>query len=65
MDKAPKMISTKDLDYIKDMLHWNLGASKKAMHYLNYIQDQEVKEALKEASIMHANHYKTILNFLR
>lgn len=65
MDKVPKIISTKDLDYIKDMLHWNLGASKKAFHYLNYIQDQEVKEIIKEASIMHANHYKTILNILR
>ncbi len=65
MDKVPKMISTKDLDYIKDMLHWNLVASKKANHYLNYLQDQEAKELIKEASLRHAKHYQTILNFLR
>lgn len=65
MDKAPKMISGKDLNYIKDMLSWNLIASKKACHYLSHIQDNDVKQALEATANMHAEHYKTILNFLK
>jgi hypothetical protein len=64
MDSVPRIISTKDLDFIKDMLHWNLVASKKAFHYANEVQDTEVKTILMEAANIHARHYKLILNIL-
>ncbi|MDD2489734.1 MAG: spore coat protein [Bacilli bacterium] len=65
MDKVPAMISTKDLDYIKDMLNWNLVAAKKANHYLSHVQDEEVKTIIENVALMHTNHYNFILNFLR
>ena len=65
MNKVPPMISSKDLDFIKDMLNWNFIACKKANHYLEYVQDEEVKTAIKEAADMHAEHYNYILGLLR
>lgn len=65
MDKVPVMISTKDLDYIKDMLNWNFIAAKKAKHYLGHIQDTEVQALLTQMNEMHKKHYDTILNILK
>ncbi len=65
MDSVPKMISTKDLDFIKDMLQWNLIAGKKANHYLQHVQDEEVRTIICDVANMHLEHYNYILNFLR
>ena len=65
MDNVPKMISAKDLDFIKDMLQWNLIACKKASHYEEEIQDEEIKEMINSTSNMHVDHYKYILDFLK
>ena len=65
MNNVPKMISAKDLDYIKDMLNWNHIMCKKVNHYLTHIGDEEVKKALISTMNMHAEHYKYLLNILR
>jgi hypothetical protein len=65
MNKVPKMISCKDLDYIKDMLNWNFIAAKKANHYLEHIQDQEVGTLVREVAEMHKRHYNLLLNILK
>lgn len=65
MNNVPKMISSKDLDYIKDMLKWNLIACKKANHYLTHIKDDEVKDAATCTAKLHAEHYKFLLNILK
>ncbi|HHT38304.1 MAG TPA: spore coat protein [Mollicutes bacterium] len=65
MDTVPVMISSKDLDYIKDMLNWNFIAAKKANHYLQHIQDEEVATLIKEVSEMHKRHYDMLLNILQ
>lgn len=65
MDTVPVMISCKDLDYIKDMLNWNLIAAKKATHYLEHIQDEEVKTLISQVSDMHKQHYNTLLDVLK
>jgi hypothetical protein len=65
MDNVPRMISTKDLEYIKDMLNWNYVACKKANHYLEHIRDDEVKDAVTVVANMHNEHYKFILNILK
>jgi hypothetical protein len=65
MNQVPKMISTKDLDYIKDMLSWNHIASKKAFHYLEHVQDEQVRNVLTEVTNMHTKHYKHILDLLK
>lgn len=64
MDTVPNMISTKDLEYIKDMLNWNLIASKKAAHYLDHIQDEEVADVISQVSEMHKQHFNTLLSLL-
>jgi hypothetical protein len=64
MDKVPEMISGKDLDYIKDMLNWNFIAAKKANHYLEHIQDEEVSTIMQEVSEMHKKHFNMLLNIL-
>lgn len=65
MDQVPTMISSKDLDYIKDMLNWNFIIIKKANHYLGHIQDQEVASLISKALDMHRQHYNTLLGLLQ
>ncbi len=65
MDKAPEMISGKDLDYLKDIINWNLIASKKANHYISHIQDEEVKNAINEVANMHKQQFNFILNIIK
>jgi hypothetical protein len=65
MNKVPKMISGKDLDYIKDMLNWNFIAAKKANHFLEHIQDEEVGTLVRGVVEMHKKHYNLLLNILK
>lgn len=65
MKKVPKMISSKDLDYFKDMLNWNLIACKKANHYLTHIQDEDVKNAAICVAKLHSNQFKKILDIIK
>ena len=65
MDKVPTMISTKDLDYIKDMLDWNLIAVKKINHYLQHVQDEDVKNLFEQIVTMHKKHFNGLLNLLK
>jgi len=65
MDYVPKMISAKDLDYISDMLNWNLVMSKKAEHFSNEVVQKDVKDELINISNMHQKHYNMLLNLLK
>lgn len=65
MNTVPTMISGKDLDYIKDMLNWNFIAAKKAKHYLEHIQDEDVKTQIQKVYEMHKGHYNTLLSTLK
>lgn len=65
MDTVPVMISTKDLDYIKDMLNWNFIAAKKTKHFLGHIEDKEVAKLISQVSGMHKQHYNTLLSILK
>lgn len=65
MDNVPKMISTKDLDYLCDMLNWNFVASKKAYHFAGETNEDDVTQEIETISQMHEQHYNTILNLLK
>lgn len=65
MNTVPNMISTKDLSYIADMLNWNIIALKKARHFYNEVNDQEVKTAMENAYKLHEKHYMFLLNLLK
>ncbi len=65
MNQVPVMISTKDLAYIEDMMHWNFTDSKKAFHFEQEITDLEIKEMAHRIAIMHKEHIKKLLNMLK
>ncbi len=65
MNSVPQMISTKDLSYISDMFEWMITASKKANHFVNEVQDPEIKELLKEVAMMHAKHCQKLVSILQ
>ncbi|WNB93021.1 hypothetical protein [Bacillus sp. NEB1478] len=60
----PKVITGKDLNYIKDMLSWNLLGAKKAHSMASQCQDFEIKSTLEKACKMHESHYNRILGHI-
>jgi len=64
MIKIPDITTTKDLNYICDMLNWNYVASKKIEHYKNITDDKEIQILGKELIKLHENNYKLLLGLL-
>lgn len=65
MNNVPKMISSKDLDYISDMLNWNYYAAKECFHFAEEVQDEEIRNTLSDTGNMHIEHYKYLLSILK
>lgn len=65
MEQVPAIISTKDLSYLSDMFEWNFIATKKALHYNNEVQNEEIKKELDKIYKMHEKHLKKILELLK
>ncbi len=65
MNNVPKMVSSKDLDFISDMLNWNYFAVKECFNFSQIATDNEIKDELNEVGNMHYEHYKFILNLLK
>lgn len=57
-------LSTKDLNYLKDELSWELLAFKKCHHYAQECQDQQVKQLIDQCGRMHQQHYQQLLHHL-
>lgn len=64
MGQVPAIISTKDLSYLSDIFEWNFIAAKKALHYSNQVQNEELKRELDKVYKMHEKHLKKILEIL-
>lgn len=64
MKNVPKIISTKDLTYISDMLNWIFTISKKVHHYTNLVEDEDVLKLLENINDLLINSYKELLNTL-
>ncbi len=65
MNKVPKIISTKDLSYIEDMLNWNFYISKKIHDYIDFAEDKDVKKILYETNELLISNYNKLLNILK
>lgn len=65
MEQVPAIISAKDLSYLSDMFEWNFIAAKKALHYSNEVQNEELKKELDKVYKMHEKHLKKILELLK
>ncbi|MBW8349913.1 hypothetical protein K0H71_10690 [Bacillus sp. IITD106] len=61
MQQPPHVITTKDFNYINDMLAWNLLAMKKAHFVATQCQDQQIKTQLDACGQMHQRHYMKLL----
>lgn len=64
MSEVPKMISTKDLLYIEDMMNWNMVYSKKCHMYKSMISNSEIKKFVDTIAKMHTEHYEKFLNII-
>ena len=65
MDIVPQIISTKDLAYLSDMFEWNQTAFKQINHFINEVQDEEIKELLERFRNMHEDHMNFIVSMLK
>lgn len=65
MEQVPAIISTKDLSYLSDMFEWNFIASKKTLHYINEVTDDEIKKELEKVYKMHEKNLNKILELLK
>ena len=61
---VPKIISTKDLSYLEDMMNWNMVYSKKCHMYKELIKDKQIKTFVGEVMKMHTDHYNKFLQIL-
>lgn len=64
MNKAPDIITGKDLDYLSDMFEWNYGAYKRIINYTQRVKDEEIKQTLIRSSELFMNNMKQVLNIL-
>lgn len=62
--EPPKMVSTKDFLYFKDMMSWNLLAAKKMNWAAENCQLPDLKKQFETAEQMHVNHYDELLKAL-
>jgi len=61
---APKILTNKDLDYLKDIFGWNYNLYKLSENSIEFIEDKEIKKIFKESSKMLNNNMNIILNIL-
>lgn len=65
MNEIPKIISTKDLAYIEDMLNWNHTVIKLFMHLEESCNEDDILEFTEGIREMHEEHYNTLLKLLK
>lgn len=61
----PRVITTKDLLYLKDALSWELEAFKKFHFFAQQAKSPQIKQALDKAGQMHQRHYQKLLTHLQ
>lgn len=61
----PRVITTKDLLYLKDALSWELTAFKKFHFFAQQATNPQIKQALDKAGQMHQRHYQKLLTHLQ
>lgn len=65
MNQPPNVLSTKDTQYITDMLSWNLLAAKETNNFASKVNCQEIQQTMNEVYQMHKKHYDQLLNLLQ
>ena len=57
-------LSTKELNYIHDILSWELLLTKKCFHYSNQETNPVHKNVFISTGNMHQQNYTNVLNYL-
>jgi len=57
-------LSTKELNYIKDTLSWELLSTKKCFQYANQETNPAHQNLFFDASNMHQQNYLSLLNYV-
>lgn len=57
-------LSTKDFNYLKDHMSWELLAAKKCAHFAQECQDNQVAQLINQVGMMHERHYNTLLQYV-
>ncbi len=63
--EVPNIITGKDLDYLSDMFEWNMGALKRTNESIPKVQDENIKNILKEACKLFESNLKEIITLLK
>ncbi|GAB6085065.1 hypothetical protein [Alkaliphilus crotonatoxidans] len=57
-------LSTKEVNYIKDILSWELLTSKKCFQYANQETNPGHKKVFSDTASMHQQNYLELLNYV-
>ena len=64
MQAVSSIISCKDLDYLSDMFNWNYCLLKKSNHYVEEVQDDEIKTMISSVTNICRENLNEVLNIL-
>jgi len=59
-----KNISTKELNYVKDFLSWELYMAKLCNQYTNQMSDQKYSKLVDQCGQIHQQNYTDMFNYL-
>jgi len=57
-------ISTKELNYVKDLLSWELLSTKKCFQYANQETISPQQKVFSDAANIHQQNYESLLNYI-
>ena len=57
-------ISTKEVNYLKDHLSWELAAAKKCYNYAQDMQDQKLSQLLDGIGRIHQENFVDLLSYV-
>ena len=63
--QAPKVFTSKDLNYLGDMFKWHYGAFKKTATREDNVDDEEIEELMDRAAGIYYRHMEIILEILK
>jgi hypothetical protein len=57
-------LSTKELNYVRDLLSWELLSVKKCFEYTNQETNPTHKKVFSDAANFHQQNYRSLLNYV-
>ena len=63
-NEVPKIITSKDLDYLSDMFNWNYEGIKKVNTAITNVEDQEITTLLQKGYNLFKNNLNVVLSIL-